>query len=114
MSEAELLRDWAAALETALHELATTDAPPLHVCCMTGGHNASCLKHVHATNIIMPCSVYLSHGFRRRPQIEQATCARYTMLSASSAIYASRSIRCMQLPASLGNWSALELENVNA
>jgi hypothetical protein len=75
-NEAELLRDWAATLEAVLRELATDDAPPLHVLVYDRRAQRialeACARHEQQHALLGVLVAWL----QERPQIERATCAR--------------------------------------
>lgn len=75
-NEGVLLTGWATALEAALRELATSDAPPLHMLVYDRRAQRvvveACARNEHAHAFLGVIVTWL----QERPQIEQATCAR--------------------------------------
>ncbi len=76
IGEAELLRDWAIELEQAIRELATDDAPPLHVLVYDRRAQRialeACARHEGLHSLLGVLVAWL----QERPQIDRATCAR--------------------------------------
>ncbi len=75
-SEAALLTAWAAALEAALRELATSDAPPLHMLVYDQRAQRVALEACARNENRHPLLGVVMTWLQERPQIEQATCAR--------------------------------------
>lgn len=73
--EQELLASWAAELETAIRELATSDAPPLHVVVWDRRAQRvaleACARNEHSFTLLGVLVAWL----QEHPQVERATCA---------------------------------------
>jgi hypothetical protein len=74
--EAELLSDWASHVEIALREIASDDAPPLHLLVYDRRAQRialeACARHEQRHSLLGVLVAWL----QERPQIERATCAR--------------------------------------
>ncbi|HEY0736240.1 MAG TPA: AAA domain-containing protein [Herpetosiphonaceae bacterium] len=75
-SEAELLSDWAGDIELAIREIATDDAPPLHVLVYDRRAQRIVLEACARHEQRHPLLGVLVAWLQERPQIERATCAR--------------------------------------
>ena len=74
-SERELLRSWAAELDTALRELAQSDAPPLHVVVWDRRAQRVALEACARNEAADPLLGVLVAWLQEHPQVEHATCA---------------------------------------
>jgi len=74
-AERELLGAWAAELETALRELAASDAPPLHVVLWDRHAQRVALEACARNEDADPLLGVLVAWLQEHPQIERATCA---------------------------------------
>ncbi len=75
-NEAKLLREWAAAVEEALHAVATSDAPPLHLLVYDRRSQRVALEACARNEAEHPLLGVLVAWLQERPQVEEATCAR--------------------------------------